>query len=172
MAGAAGHQSPHAVGDDAQTLHRHGPLLHHRLQQSRQAVAVGRNMFPCVVAQIKRCAAQQVGQPSPMIVPLLRPLTVVHAQPMHQQQDMGRRAGNRQSRGPRVPLQPQRVVLQTHLHPQGQRIVQRQQAIAAHAIQGTDHRLPLRCIRRKRISDPFRRCGRQHRRQHPTHPLA
>jgi hypothetical protein len=73
-----------------------------------------------------------------VVVPALRPLQVVHAQAMHQQQQLATGLAGRVQRE-RV----QRLTLLAQQHRQGQRVVVGQQPVAQHAVEGRQHRFAL-----------------------------
>ena len=135
---AARHQSPHAVTDDDQRLHRHRPGRHQRGQLPGQRPAVGRHVQTRVVVQVDGREAEVARQCGAMVVrdavgtgPL--PLQVVHAQAMHQQQQPSARLRHRAREGHGVEVE--RLPVAAQRHPDRQRVGGARQVVAQHAVE-------------------------------------
>ncbi len=138
VAGAARQQAAHAVADDHQLFDRHRPRLQQGFQHSGQGAAVGRNMPAAVVVQVERRVAAGGGQRRAVVVPVAPPLQVVHAKPVHQQQDLAARRGN--VGGDILRRQCQRPAVLAQLHRYGQGVGTGGEVIAQHAIERGHYR--------------------------------
>ena len=142
---AAGDQATHAVRQHCDLLQRHRPMAGQLLQLQGQCQAVVRGVLAGVVAQVYGGVAQ-TGRQHRAKVHLLRarpglPLQVVHAQAMHQQQQLAR---HRVPHTGRQGLPVQRLAIPAQRHRGGQRVVAGGQAVAHHPIQRSEHCLALR----------------------------
>ena len=168
----ARHQPTHAVAQDGDALQRHRPGRHQPLQLGGKLAAVLRHMAPAVVAQANQRAAQRLGQECTVVVAVARPLRVVHAQTVDQQQQVRARHGAGrwfQLLFEDVGLaQREGLTIDAHLHRLRQRVASGHQPITHHTVERGQHRLALR--------RSLRVCGgivqqRQQRTQHHIRAL-
>ena len=141
VAGAAGHQATHAVGEEVQARHGLRPLGKQGLQQVGQGLPVGGDVQARVVAQVEHRAAQVPGQGCAVIEPTLAPLLLVVAKAMDEDQQAA--AGHGKGRAEGGGLQDQGLALVVQAHGGGQRIARGGEVIAQHAVQGRHKSLPL-----------------------------
>jgi hypothetical protein len=130
VAGGAHHQPAHAVGQYAQLLHRHGPVLQQGFQALCQGLPVGGGVLAGVVAQVHGGVVQRLGQVCAVVVACALPLQVVHAQAVHQQQHLAGGLATGAQCG-----QVQCVAVLAQFHGQGQGVGIGGQAVAHHAVQ-------------------------------------
>ena len=153
VAGAAGDEPAHAVPDEHELGQRHRPALHQRFEQLGERAPVGRDVEAAVVVQIDRRVPEVARQRGAVIVSLALPLQIVHAQAVHQHDQLA--AGVRDRRGQRLAFARQRVTVPTQVHGDRQRVVRRRQVVAEHAVQRGEQRLaprPACCARRATAS--------------------
>ena len=141
-AGAARDQSAHAVADDRDLVDRHRPLLLQGVELFGELSAVVGDRQPGVVVQIQRRVAQRIGEHRAVIVAVARPLQIVHAQAVDQDQQLRAVVRNRFDQCLRSQRQGFACMVQAHR--QGQGIAGRGEVIAEHTVEHRDHRFALR----------------------------
>ena len=82
------HRGEDGVRREKQLLDRDWPVLHEQLEELVEAAAVLVDMKATVVAEVERAVAQCIRQRGAVIVPLLAPPQIVHAQTVHEHQDL------------------------------------------------------------------------------------
>jgi len=122
-----------------------------------------------VVMQVHRREAEIARERRAVVVAFAPPLSIVHAQPVREQQDFAARIRDRGSQ--RIALQMERQAIATQLHWDRQRVAARGEMIAEHAVQRGEHSLAFgRC----RVAAECRKGLRQQRidpaADHARHP--
>lgn len=87
MARTARNQPTHAVPHDDQFLQRNGPNGNQLVQRGAKVPSVSETCLPVLSVQVDRRVTQVFAQRLAMVVALARPLQIVHAQPMNQDQE-------------------------------------------------------------------------------------
>ena len=151
VAGTACHQAAHAVGQQGQGLDLLRPGLQQQFEQRRQLPAIDRGVQAGVVVQVNRGVAKLVCEPLPVVLAVARqrirravsaPLQVVHAQAMHQQQNLACRMG--QVLRQRGLVHGQGLAVMAQAHADGQRIGGVQQLVTEHAVKRRQQGFALR----------------------------
>lgn len=76
-----------------------------------------------------------------MVVPVSRPLQIIHAQAMHEYDQLAASLGNRG--GQSLPLECQGLAVSAQAHGNGERVVSRSQIVTHYAVQRSQHGFPL-----------------------------
>ena len=150
---------PHAVGQHGQFGHGHRPGRDQGIELRRQLRAVVRRVQTRVVAQVDRRVAQRLRKVGAVVMALVPPLQIVHAQAVNQHQQFagGCAAGSQMGKVQGLPVP-------VEAHARAQRVVVVLQAVAHHTVEGGQYGFALpvhpgrRYIRRKKRLQPRQAC--------------
>ena len=139
--GTARQQPAHAVAQHRETLQRARPCVDQPLEQIGELTAVARNMQPAVVVQVQRRAAEVARERRAVVVAVALPLQIVHAQAVHQHQQV--RAGRGPAHRQRGGFDQHRPAFAAQGHRRRQRVGGCHEVIAQHAVERRHDRFAL-----------------------------
>ncbi len=139
--GTTSDESAHAVAQQHQALDPMRPSRGELFQLLRERFPVGREVQPCVVVQVDRRVAKVTRQRGAVIVPVARPLQIVHAQTVYQYEQPAIDVWNGSLQRSRFELQ--RVAIASKTHRGGERIARGGEVVTQHAVQCGNDRLAV-----------------------------
>ena len=141
VAGASRHESAHAVADHDESIDRMRPFAQQRFHELVELAPIHRQVPPGVVVEVQRRVAEIASERCAVVVPVARPLQVVHAQAVHEDDHFVSGLGKRG--GQRIARDADGASGDSHGHCDRERVARRGQMVAEHAVQCRHGRLAL-----------------------------
>ena len=134
--GASRHESAHAVGHDHQLRRPDGSVREKRFEKPVELASAGRDVTPRVVAQVDRRQAEVALERGAVVVPLVVPAGVVHAEAVRQQHEPSR--GLREVSGESPRIRRERLTVPPQAHRDRQGIAAFLEVVAKDAVENRD----------------------------------
>jgi len=125
-------QATHAVRQDDEFPERHRPGSDEGFERIGECTTVGRNVQPGVVVQIDGRVAEVLRQRGPVVMAVARPLQIVHAEAMHEHEQL--RARVRHRGGESRAAGRERLAFTAYAHRDRERVFRRGQVVAEHTV--------------------------------------
>jgi len=139
---AAGYKPAAAVADNRYVPHRHGPLFEESFHQLGESAPVGGDVQATVVMQMHRRPSEVLRQRRRTVTTTARPLQVIHAKAMNQDENFPARP---RDGGLEIPaFQWNRVAVPAQTHGYGERVLSGVKMIAQNAVHDRQHSFAFR----------------------------